>query len=308
VRRAGVGSGAPKGPGVDPPVPGPVLELVGEEPLAAAGLRPLHGERHPRPYAVEEGQGVGGGPARVEAEGPPARAGVDGGVLVEAGRDLAGVHLHAVARHRAAGAPGALPLEAGPLQPVLAVAGQDLVDGGERQPQPVPADELVPGHLGRELALAARAEAQRLLLGEGLAVRRAVRSTASRLEADGTFGPIAAPPLAERRAGDAASPADEAGDAGLRSQSLTQPAPQALAPSPQERASGDARGPSRARVHGPSAPAGPAVGLLGDAAPRVAPNPTAAAAPQPRRDRVRLQPAEAGPARWNRPREHQMKR
>src|SRR5215218_7787012 len=206
VRRA-----RPVGPELDPAVPEPVLDLVGEELLAAVGLHPLHRERHLGGHAVEERQGVGGRPAREDAEDLEARAVVDDGVPVEAWRDLAGVHLHPVARDRPAVAPGALPLEAGPLQPVLAVADEDLVDGVERQPQPVPAGELVPEHLDAELALAAQAQDQRLLLGEDLAVGRAVRPVAARLEADLALGPVAAPPLPERRTGDAAPAADEAG-------------------------------------------------------------------------------------------------
>jgi hypothetical protein len=103
-----------------------VLDLVGEELLAAVGLHPLHRERHPGGHPVEEGQGVGGRPARVEAQDLPARAVVDGGVLVEPGPDLAGVHLHAVARDGPAVAPGTLALERGSLEPVLAVADETL--------------------------------------------------------------------------------------------------------------------------------------------------------------------------------------
>jgi hypothetical protein len=49
------------------------------------------------------------------------------------------------------------------------VADQHLVDGVERQPQPVPAGELVPEPLDPEPALAAQAQDQRLLLIEDLA-------------------------------------------------------------------------------------------------------------------------------------------
>jgi hypothetical protein len=129
------------------------------------------------------------------------------------------------------------------------------VDGLERQPQAVPAGELVPERLGAELALAAQAEDQGLLRGEDLAVRRAVRSVAARLAAGLALGLVAAPPLAERRAGDAAPSADEAGIADLLVESdPAQP---------------------RARVHGPSPPAGP---WTCRTTPRVAHNPTAATA------------------------------
>jgi hypothetical protein len=159
------------------------------------------------------------------------------GVLVEPGHDLAGVHLHAVTRDGPAIAPGAFPLEAGSLEPVLAVADEDLVDGVEREPQPVPAGELVPEHLDAELALAAQAQDQRLLLGEDLAVRGGVRPVAARLEADLALGLVAVPPLPERRTGDAAPPADEAGVA----DPLVEPDPAQ----------------SRVRVHGSSPPARP---------------------------------------------------
>ena len=48
------------------------------------------------------------------------------------------------------------------------MADQDLVDGVERQLEPVPAGELVAQHLDPELALAAQAQDQRLLLVEDL--------------------------------------------------------------------------------------------------------------------------------------------
>ena len=50
------------------------------------------------------------------------------------------------------------------------MADQDLVDGVERQLEPVPAGELVAEHLDPELALAAQTEDQRLLFGEDLAI------------------------------------------------------------------------------------------------------------------------------------------
>jgi hypothetical protein len=65
-----------------------VLDLVGEELPAAVGLHALHREGHLLEHVLEEVAGVGGGPARVEAQDLPARAVVDGGVLVEAGADL----------------------------------------------------------------------------------------------------------------------------------------------------------------------------------------------------------------------------
>jgi hypothetical protein len=116
------------------------------------------------------------------------------------------------------------------------MADEDLVDGVERQPQAVPAGELVAEHLDAEPALAAQAEDQPFLFGEDLAVGRTVRSVVPRLEAGQALGPVAAPPLAERRAGEAAPSADEAGVADLLVGSdPAQP---------------------RARVHGPFQPAG----------------------------------------------------
>src|SRR5215218_8129734 len=116
VRRAGTVRAE-----LDPAVPEPVLDLVGEELLAAVGLHPLHRERHLGGHAVEERQGVASRPAREDAEDLEARAVVDGGVLVEAGADLAGVHPHTVARDGSAVVPGALAPQLRPLEPVLAV-------------------------------------------------------------------------------------------------------------------------------------------------------------------------------------------
>jgi hypothetical protein len=91
VRRAG-----PVGPELDVPLAELVLDLVGEELLAAVGLHPLHGERHLGHDVLEEVAGVGGGAARVETHDLPAGTIIDRGVLVETGPDLAGVHLHPV--------------------------------------------------------------------------------------------------------------------------------------------------------------------------------------------------------------------
>ena len=173
----------------------------------------------------------------------------------EPGRDLAGVHLHPVARDGPAVALGALPLQPRPLEAVLAVADQDLVDGVERQLEPVPADELVPEPLDAEPALAAQPQDQRLLLGEDLAARRAVRPAAARPEPRLALGPVAPPPLAQGRAGDAAPSADQAGVADL----LVEPDP--------------AEPRARVRVHRPSRSARPWTCW---ATLRVAHNPTAA--------------------------------
>src|SRR5687767_850285 len=105
------------------------------------------------------------------------------------------------------------------------------------QPQAVPAGELVPEHLGAEPALAAQAEDQRLLFGEDLAARRAVRPVAARLEAGHALGPVAAPPLAQGRAGDAAPPAGDPGVADL----LVEPDPA----EPRARAHGSSQQPSQ---------------------------------------------------------------
>ena len=64
---------------------------------AASGLDALDRERHLLEHLLEEGQGVGGRAARIEAQHLEAGAVVDGGVLVEAGADLADVELDAVA-------------------------------------------------------------------------------------------------------------------------------------------------------------------------------------------------------------------
>jgi len=91
------------------------------------------------------------------------------------------------------------------------VTDQDLVNGVERQLQPVPADELVPEPLDAEPALAAQAQDQLFLLGEDLAARRAVRPVAARPEPRLALGLVAPPLLAQGRAGDAAPSADQAG-------------------------------------------------------------------------------------------------
>ena len=82
---------------------------------------------------------------------------------------------------------------------VLAAADQHLVDGVERQLEPVPAGGLVAEHLDPEPALAAQAQDQGLLFGEDLAVRRAVRAAAARLEPGLALRLVAAPPLAQGR-------------------------------------------------------------------------------------------------------------
>src|SRR3712207_9202371 len=89
-----------------------VLDLVGEELPAAVGLHPLHREGHLLEHVLEEVAGAGGGPARIEAHHLPAGGVVDGGVLIEAALDLAGIHLHAVAGYRPAVAPRPLAPEA----------------------------------------------------------------------------------------------------------------------------------------------------------------------------------------------------
>jgi hypothetical protein len=166
MRRAG-----PDRPELDAPSLQLLLDLVGEELLTAVGLDALHGERHFLEHLLEEGQAVGGGAARVEAEDLEARAVVDRGVLVEAGADLADVDLHPVAGYRAAVALGALAAEWASLQPALAVADEDLVDGVERQLERVLADELDAQPLDPELALAAERQDERFLGRSDLAVR-----------------------------------------------------------------------------------------------------------------------------------------
>src|SRR4028119_2487999 len=161
--------------------------------------RILHGAVCTRSPRARRG---GGAAARAGARGLPARAVGDGGVLVEPGPDLAGVHLHAVARDRPAVPLRTLALQSRPLEPVLAVTDEDLVDGVELQLEPMSAGELVPQHLDAELALAAQAQDQPFLLGEDLAVRRAVRPVAARLEAGQALGLVAPPPLAAARAGE----------------------------------------------------------------------------------------------------------
>jgi hypothetical protein len=67
---------------------------------------------------------------------------------------------------------------------------EDLVDGVERELEPMSAGELVPERLDAELALAAQARDQRLLPGEDLAVGRAVRPVAARLQTGHALGPV----------------------------------------------------------------------------------------------------------------------
>src|SRR5215210_2032316 len=77
------------------------------------------------------------------------------------------------------------------------------------------ASELVPEHLDPELALAAQAEDQRLLLVEDLAARRGVRPMAARFQSCLTLGLVAPPPLAQGRPRDAAASTDDPGVAEL---------------------------------------------------------------------------------------------
>jgi len=128
----------------------------------------LDRERHGRAHPGEEADGVAGGLAGEEAGYLPARAVVDGIVLVEAAGDLADVHLDAVAGDGAAVAPGTLAAQPGSSQLVLAVADQHLVDGVRDEPEPMLADQLDAQTLDTELAGLAQLENERLLTGEDL--------------------------------------------------------------------------------------------------------------------------------------------
>src|SRR6478735_7146563 len=86
------------GPELDAPVTQAALDLVGEELTAAVGLDALHREGHAGAHALKEVERVAGTFVRIDAQHLPAGAVVDGGVLVEARCDLAGVELDAVAR------------------------------------------------------------------------------------------------------------------------------------------------------------------------------------------------------------------
>src|SRR5687768_3828861 len=119
---------------LDSPLAQLVLDLIGEELLATIGLEALDGEWHLGGHAREEVAGVGGGPAGIEAEDLEAGTIVDGRVLVEAGPDLAGIHLHPVSGNRPAIAPGTLPPQPWSLELVLAVADQPAPCGWCRAP------------------------------------------------------------------------------------------------------------------------------------------------------------------------------
>src|SRR5215218_2799146 len=77
------------------------------------------------------------------------------------------------------------------------------------------ASELVPEPLDPELALAAQAEDQRLLLVEDLAARQGARPMAARLQSCLALGLVAPPPLAPGRPRDAAAPTGDPGVAEL---------------------------------------------------------------------------------------------
>lgn len=130
-------------PELDPPVAQLVLHLVGEELLSAIGLNALNGKRHGRAQLPQKGNRVGGSLAREDAGDLPAGAIVDCSVLIDAGGNLADIDLNAIAGHRPTVSLAALAAQAGPLQQVLAVPNQNLVDGVEREPQAMLADQLV---------------------------------------------------------------------------------------------------------------------------------------------------------------------
>ena len=85
-------------------------------------------------------------------------------------------------------------------QPVQAVADQHLVQGVERQAQPMAADELDPEPLEAKLALAAQLQNQPFLAFQDLAPWGAVRPAAPLLQPGCALSLVAAPPLAQCRA------------------------------------------------------------------------------------------------------------
>ena len=85
-------------------------------------------------------------------------------------------------------------------QPVQAVADQHLVQGVERQAQPMAADELDPEPLEAKLALAAQLQDQPFFAFQDLAPWGAVRPAAPLLQPGCALSLVAAPPLAQCRA------------------------------------------------------------------------------------------------------------
>lgn len=87
----------------------PLLHRVGKELRAAVGLYALDWEHHLFDHGVKEIQRVPGRTAEIDAQDPPSRAVIDRGVLINAGGDLAPVHLYTVARDRSNVALAAFP-------------------------------------------------------------------------------------------------------------------------------------------------------------------------------------------------------
>lgn len=181
---------------LDPPGLQLLLDRVGEELLTAIGLNALDRERHLLDDLFEKCQCAGRGPAGKETQHLEARAVVDGGVLIEAGADLADIDLDAVARDGTTVALDALPPQQPTFQMALAVPDEDLVDGVERQFDVVLADELDPQALHPEPTLPAQVEDHLGFRLEHLAIGRAMRPAAAVLESELPLIAIPAPPFA----------------------------------------------------------------------------------------------------------------
>jgi hypothetical protein len=136
----------------------------------------------------------------------PPRAVIDGRVLVKRGRDLADIHLNAIARYRPAIAFRALAHQSWALEAVLAMLGQHSMKGVQRQAQPVISKEFIAQLLDAELTRAAKFEDQRLLFREDPPAGRSARSAAALLETDDPLGLVAS----QGRSRDATTTANQA--------------------------------------------------------------------------------------------------
>lgn len=120
------------GPKLDASFHQPILELAGEEVPAPIGLNPLDRNWHLLDDLVQECQRACRHPLWIEGKNPETAAIDDGGALVKARRDLAGVHLHSISRNRTAVATLAF-AAALDAEDILPVPHQHFLDSGKRQ-------------------------------------------------------------------------------------------------------------------------------------------------------------------------------
>ena len=144
-----------------------LLELVSEELAPAVGLDSLNRKWHFFEDFFEEKQRVGRCCARVKGQHSDASAIIDGGILIQPWRDLAGIHLHSITRHIALVAMPLLTRKAALFERRLCMGLEDFVHGGARQSAVVLALQLTLNAARPQSALA-EVENPLLLLGEDL--------------------------------------------------------------------------------------------------------------------------------------------